>query len=147
MGNLVLIGGTSLGALLPGLSGAVSELQSSVAQLTGLKADKDAATGAKRAEVASLGSLVKQAQDLVDEADALLGQVQDVMDSANTLLGDLSTSLGAAGVSLYRYDGEASGLGSALSAQLGGTSTILAMITVASDGGAISAVQSVFKGS
>lgn len=147
--TVTYLGGGTLGAALPGLATNSSELQSAISQIHTLKTQVSSDLKGVSDRVAVFQSVLTQGQGVLTQGQALVDQAQSLLTSIETAATSLASTLGTAGVGLYRFDGNVANLGTELQAALsaqGASGTGYAVITVATDGGAITAIQSVFKG-
>lgn len=148
--TVTYLGGGTLGQALPGLASATSQLQGTLAQISTLKANVVSEISKVSSQTGALQGVLAQATSTLNAAQALVDQADLVASSALAVASSVAGNLGTAGVGLYRFDGNIANLGSEIQAALaarGATGTGYAVITVATDGGAITAIQSVFKGS
>jgi predicted PurR-regulated permease PerM len=148
--TVTYLGGATLGIALPGLASVGTELQSAVDQVQSLKTQVTADIQKVSDKVTVFQNVLTEGQGIIAQGQALVDQASSLLTAAGGMLTTLTAHLGTAGVGLYRFDGDVANLGSELQAALsaqGTTGNGYAVITIATDGGAITAIQSVFKGS
>lgn len=146
--TVTYLGGGTLGQALPGLATANAQLQGTLVQIASLKTSVVTDINKAIGQTSALQSILTDANSALVSAQLLVTQADAVATAALALVTTIGANLGTAGVGLYSFNGDAANLGSELQAALGTqgqTGTTFALVTVASSGVAISAIQSVFK--
>lgn len=142
------IGSMNLASAIPGFSSAVSGLQGALSQLDAFKADKEDQIARALVDFEPIFNLFNTAKTLIEDGQALLAQATSIAEAARAIVGDLLSTIGGAGVGLYRYSGDVTTLGRDLQECMranGQQGDVEAIILVASDGGAFEAVRKIFN--
>ncbi len=146
--SVTYLGSVNLLSLIPGLGASLGGLQKTIGSLEGFKADKKEMIDRALVEVEAMQNVFDQAKGLLDAGMGLMQQAEGVLGEARNIVTDLLGTIGGAGVGAYRFDGDVVSIGSELRETMlahGQEGQITALILVASDGAALTAMRKLFK--
>lgn len=146
--SVVYLGGMNLLSAVPGVGEALGGLTKTINQLDLFKADKTGLMDQAMTELNAVMNVFNQAKAIADAGMDMLKKADAVLDEARGLVTGLLSSLGGAGVGMYRFDGDLANMGSELTVAMrdqGASGKAVAIIIVANDGGAVSAMTKLFN--
>jgi len=146
--SVTYLGQMNLASAIPGIGQAVAGLQKTVGQLGVFKVAKTEEVERALVDVQAMSNVSNQAQGLLQAGQTLIAQADGILAEANGVVNDLLGSVTGAGVGLYAFNGNAATLGQELAASLqaqGASGQVTAVILVASDAGAVTAVRKIFN--
>lgn len=147
--SVFFIGSINLASAIPGFGQAIGGIQGAVGGLNAMKLDKRSLLDAAVNDLAPLAGAITAASNAIAAGENLLHQAEDVLGQASGIANDLLSTLGGAGVYMFRYEGGASNFGiemaQAIQNESLSTGTIEGVVILAADGAAISALGKIFR--